>query len=105
MTARETGFTLRPIARQALHRRPKTLLDLECQHVLRTRACETVHGRPPLEYRLWLEAGKLDLKPPAENPNAIRCSRFVESCTVYQLQDAFLEAIGCELCASSVPDD
>jgi len=79
--ARETGFTLRPIARHALQRRPRTLLDIECQHVFRTRASETVHGRPQLEYRLWLEAGKLDLKPSSDHPDdphAIRCSRCVE---------------------------
>jgi hypothetical protein len=77
MKAHETGFTPRSVARQASHRLPRSLTDIEYRHVLRSSASESFHGRPSVEYRLWLEAGKLNVKPPPENPNIVRSSRYV----------------------------
>lgn len=75
--AHETGFTPRSVVRQASCRRPRSLIDIECQHVLRSSASETFHGRSSVEYRLWLEAGKVRVKTPPENPSIVHCSRYV----------------------------
>lgn len=86
----ETGFTPRPVARQASGRRPRSLIDIECQHVLRSSASEVFHGRPSVEYRLWLEAGKVDVKPPSENPSIVhssRCVMFFFECSCTECPD------------------
>jgi hypothetical protein len=53
-----TGFTPRPVECLATKRRPHTMLDIECRHILRTEREQSAHLYKPLEYMLWLEAGK-----------------------------------------------
>lgn len=53
-----TGFTPRPTEKLASRRKPKSMLDIECSHYLRTDNEQFVHGHPHMGYKLWLEAGK-----------------------------------------------
>lgn len=55
---RQPGFHPRPIQRLALRRAPKTMLNIECNHYLRSSMEEFAHGHPTIEYKLWMEAGK-----------------------------------------------
>jgi hypothetical protein len=65
-----TGFTPRPNEKLAVKRKPKSMLDIECNHFLRTSNEHFVHGHPNLGYKLWLEAGKHDSPyPPHPDPN------------------------------------
>ena len=53
-----TGFTPRPVEKLTRRKKPRSALDIECKHFLRTAASEFTHGHPILEYKLWMEAGK-----------------------------------------------
>lgn len=65
-----TGFTPRPNEKLAVKHKPKSMLDIECNHFLRTSNEHFVHGHPNLGYKLWLEAGKYDSPfPPHPDPN------------------------------------
>ncbi len=55
---KKTGFTPRPIEKYTRKRRPRNLLDVECNHLLRSTTEEFATGYPSLTYRMWLEAGK-----------------------------------------------
>ncbi|KAL4225402.1 hypothetical protein ACF0H5_016092 [Mactra antiquata] len=57
---RQPGFHPRPIQRLAVRRPPKTMLNIECNHYLRSTMDEFAHGEPTMQYKLWLEAGKHD---------------------------------------------
>ncbi|WAR02938.1 TEX52-like protein [Mya arenaria] len=54
------GFHPRPIQRLAVRKPPKTMLNIECNHYLRSNTETFAHGHPTVEYKLWLEAGKHD---------------------------------------------
>ncbi|XP_074660139.1 testis-expressed protein 52-like isoform X2 [Tubulanus polymorphus] len=58
VTPKYSGFTPRPVEKLAVTRRPKSMLNIECNHVLRTDRADSVHLNPSLQYKLWLEAGK-----------------------------------------------
>jgi hypothetical protein len=60
----ESGFSPRYAARQASERRPRSIVDIDCRHVLRCDVNDSTNGRPSVTYRLWLEAGKL--QPPSQ---------------------------------------
>ncbi|KAJ8311147.1 hypothetical protein KUTeg_011300, partial [Tegillarca granosa] len=60
-----TGFTPRPVEKLTRRKKPRTMLNIECNHFLRTDTDGFVHGNPTLEYKLWKEAGKHD--PPYPN--------------------------------------
>ena len=53
-----TGFSPRPIQKLATRKKPKSILDIECNHFMRTTTEEFTHGHEPLTYKMWLEAGK-----------------------------------------------
>ena len=55
---KEPGFIPRPIQKLAVRKPPKTTLNIECNHYLRSTTSEFTHGHPTIEYQLWLEAGK-----------------------------------------------
>lgn len=61
-----TGFTPRRTEKLAVLKKPRTMLDIECNHYLRTKNEQFVHGHPHLGYKLWLEAGKHDPPFPAK---------------------------------------
>lgn len=61
-----TGFTPRRTEKLAVLKKPRTMLDIECNHYLRTQNEQFVHGHPNLGYKLWLEAGKHDPPFPAK---------------------------------------
>ncbi|XP_064634801.1 testis-expressed protein 52-like [Lineus longissimus] len=63
-----TGFTPRPVERLATRRRPHTMLDIECRHVLRSEQTQSAHLYKPMEYMLWLEAAK-HTAPTPERPD------------------------------------
>lgn len=55
-----SGFTEKPINRLAIAKAPKTILNIEANHIARTSISQHPHGIVPLlEYQLWLEAGKV----------------------------------------------
>ena len=58
--AKQTGFQPRPVQNLAVRKVPRTMLNIECNHFLRTKTKEFTHGHPTIEYKLWLEAGKHD---------------------------------------------
>ncbi|CAH1787017.1 unnamed protein product [Owenia fusiformis] len=60
-----SGFHTRPAQKLVKKHLPKTMVNIECSHLLRNDREETTHGNSALEYRLWLEAGKH--KPPFPN--------------------------------------
>lgn len=53
-----SGFTPRRIEKMTSQRLPRNLVNIECNHLLRTSREEATHGHQSLEYQLWLEAGK-----------------------------------------------
>ena len=53
-----SGFSPRPIQKLATRRLPRSSLNIECNHFLRSSTLESAHGHPSLPYQLWLEAGK-----------------------------------------------
>jgi len=55
-----SGFHPKPIQRLAVRRAPKTMLNIECNHYLRSNTETFAHGHPTIEYKLWQEAGKHD---------------------------------------------
>ncbi|KAH3886024.1 testis-expressed protein 52-like [Dreissena polymorpha] len=57
---RQPGFIPRPIQKLAVRKPPKTMLNIECNHYLRSNTESFAHGHPTIEYKLWLEAGKHD---------------------------------------------
>ena len=61
-TPHYTGFTPRPIEQLSKRKKPTTALDIELKHKLRIEVEECTHKNLPIQYRLWLEAGKH--KPP-----------------------------------------
>lgn len=71
--AKHLGFHPRPVQNLVVRRAPKTMLNIECNHFLRTNTEEFTHGHPTMEYKLWLEAGKHDApfpQRPDENFNS-----------------------------------
>lgn len=52
------GFHPRPIQKLAVRKPPKTMLNIECNHFLRSTTETFAHGHPIIEHKLWLEAGK-----------------------------------------------
>lgn len=57
-SAHYSGFTPRPKEKLTRKRPPRTMLNIECQHVARGSVGESMQGHSSMEYRLWLEAGK-----------------------------------------------
>lgn len=55
---RKSGFTPRPVEKLATKRLPKSTINIECNHILRTSREESTHGHPPVAFQLWQEAGK-----------------------------------------------
>ena len=55
---RRSGFTPRPIQKLATKKKPKSMLNIECSHVLRTSREESTHGHAPITHRMWMECGK-----------------------------------------------
>lgn len=55
---RRSGFTPRPIQKLATKRKPKSMLNIECNHFLRTSRDDSTHGHPPMTFRMWRECGK-----------------------------------------------
>ncbi|KAL5007902.1 hypothetical protein ScPMuIL_016708 [Solemya velum] len=53
-----SAFMPRSAQRLAILKQPRTMLNIECNHFLRTRSANAAHGHATLEHRLWLEAGK-----------------------------------------------
>lgn len=73
MEVSHLGFHPRPVQNLAVRKPPKTMLNIECNHFLRTNTEEFTHGHPTVEYKLWLEAGKHDPpfpQKPDENFNS-----------------------------------
>ena len=71
--ANHLGFHPRPVQKLAVQKPPKTMLNIECNHFLRTNTEEFTHGHATMEYKLWLEAGKHDApfpQKPDENFNS-----------------------------------
>ena len=64
-----TGFTPRRMQQLATRRPPRSIVNIECNHFLRSSAEESIHGLPPLGYQLWLEAGKHS-PPVPERPDS-----------------------------------
>lgn len=60
-----SGFSPRPIQRLANRKQPRSVLNIECNHFLRTETKDFTHGHAPMTYKLWMEAGKHD--PPYPN--------------------------------------
>ncbi|CAG5123261.1 unnamed protein product [Candidula unifasciata] len=52
-----TGFSAQPLQHLTHRRRPRSMLDIECHHFLRTSTDDITNQRPSLEHRLWLQAG------------------------------------------------
>lgn len=57
---KKSGFTPRRLEKLTQTSLPKTMVNLECNHLLRTSRAESTHGHQSLEFQLWLEAGKHD---------------------------------------------
>ncbi|XP_067937605.1 testis-expressed protein 52-like [Watersipora subatra] len=57
-----TGFTPRRIEKLTKQSPPKTMINIDCNHFLRTSREDSATGYRSKEYQLWLEAGKH--KPP-----------------------------------------
>lgn len=55
-----SGFTPRPNQKLSCQKRPREMLDIECRHFLRNPLESVVHQHPPVEYQMWVEAGKHD---------------------------------------------
>ena len=53
-----SGFTPRPVQKLVKKKPARSMVNIECNHLLRSSAERTAHGNHALEYRLWLEAGK-----------------------------------------------
>ncbi|XP_060072482.1 testis-expressed protein 52-like [Ylistrum balloti] len=62
---KHSGFTPRPIQKLAERKKPRTMLNIECNHFLRTKTDAFTHGHPMLGYKLWLEAGKHEAPYPS----------------------------------------
>ncbi len=70
-----SGFTPRPVQKLATQRRPRDMLSIECNHVIRVSTEENTHSIPVLAYLMWQEAGKHrppDNPDPAYNSNVWR---------------------------------
>ena len=57
-TTRKSGFTPRPVQKLATKKLPRSMVNIECNHILRTKREESTHGHPPVALQLWVEAGK-----------------------------------------------
>jgi len=57
---RLSGFAPRRLRKLTEQPLPRTTVNIECNHKLRTSRAESTHGHKSLEYQLWLEAGKHD---------------------------------------------
>ena len=55
---RYTAFTPRPLERLVSQPRPRSILDINCSHFVRSFSGEQDEISPPLSYRIWIEAGK-----------------------------------------------
>lgn len=53
-----SGFTPRRLEKLTRQPLPRTMVNMECNHLLRTSREESAHGHQSLEFQLWLEAGK-----------------------------------------------
>lgn len=58
LNPRRTGFTPRPIQKLATQKKPHGMINIECNHFLRTSTDGATHGISPISYRMWQEAGK-----------------------------------------------
>lgn len=70
---RRSGFTPRRIEKLTKQALPRSMVNIECNHLLRTSREESAHGHQSLEYQLWLEAGRRtppNPNPPDENYNS-----------------------------------
>ena len=65
---KKSGFTPRPVEKLATRKLPKSMVNIECNHIIRTSREESTHGHPPLAFQLWTEAGKHD-PPFPERPD------------------------------------
>ncbi|KAL8561693.1 hypothetical protein ACOMHN_054990 [Nucella lapillus] len=63
-----SGFTPRPMQQLAVQKRPREMLDIECQHFLRSSSDTYTHQHPSVPFQLWLEAGKYEAPFP-ERPD------------------------------------
>ncbi|XP_076450283.1 testis-expressed protein 52-like [Babylonia areolata] len=63
-----SGFTPRPLQQLAIQKRPREMIDIECQHFLRSSTDTFTHQHPSVPFQLWLEAGKYDAPFP-ERPD------------------------------------
>lgn len=66
---RQSGFTPRRIEKLTRQQLPRSTLNIECSHLLRTSREESTHGLPSLEYQLWQEAGKHEPPFPKQSDN------------------------------------
>lgn len=57
---RQPGFHPRSMQKLATRKAPRTMLNIECNHFLRSNTETFAHGHPIIEHKLWLEAGKHD---------------------------------------------
>ncbi|XP_013384937.1 testis-expressed protein 52 [Lingula anatina] len=55
---KHTGFTPRPTEKLANKKMPRSMLNIECNHRLRSSLENSTYGHPSIEYRLFVEAGK-----------------------------------------------
>ena len=55
---KKSGFTPRRIEKLTQQSAPKTMINIDCNHFLRTSREDSAHGHRSKEYQLWLEAGK-----------------------------------------------
>lgn len=55
---RKSGFTPRRITKLTEQPIPRSMVSIECNHLLRTNREESAHGHESLEFQLWKEAGK-----------------------------------------------
>lgn len=55
---RQSGFTPRRITKLTEEPLPRSMVNIECNHLLRTKREESTHGHQSLEFQLWQEAGK-----------------------------------------------
>ena len=69
VTCKKSGFTPRPMQKLATKKLPRSMVNIECNHMLRTTREESTHGHPPLALQLWIEAGKHSLPFP-ERPDS-----------------------------------
>ena len=61
---KRSGFYPRSIQKLCTSKLPRTMVNIECNHFLRSSTDEAAHGHPPVTFRLWLEAGKHEVPFP-----------------------------------------